>query len=197
MTIRQIDRLWKANSFTRLSQELLAARPEASFIIEGLDRPCAVAAVAIIRMDELSQTHVPLYSQMIRTVLASQDRDGGWGDAASTALCVRALMLGKGEGLAIERGLTYLAALQKEAGIWPGGPLRRMPEDPAVSLFVLYQLGDNARFRAAVRFDEAIRWFSENEPRLDATCRTLFKRAGLRCRSSAGPTPPPRLVAAA
>ena len=76
MTVRQISRLWIAKSYPRLSQELLVARQEASFEIKGLDRPCAVAALAVIRMDELSQSHLPLYSSLVRSVMAAAKAAG-------------------------------------------------------------------------------------------------------------------------
>lgn len=182
MTIRQIERFWNAKSYSRLSQELLAARQEALFQLDGLDHPCFVAALAMIRMDEFSQSHVPLFSALVRTVVSAQERDGGWGDPATTALCVRALLVDRGEGIAIEAGLRYLATLQKEEGIWPNGPLRRMPADPGVSLFILYQLGDHPRFRQAVRFTDASAWFARNESMLSPECRNLCHWASLRWR---------------
>ena len=184
MTVRQIERLWHSKAYRRLCQELLAARQEASFALEGTDRPCFVAALAIVRMDELNQSHHPLSATLLRTVLTGQDRDGGWGDPATTALCLRALTLNRGTGAAIEAGMSYLAALQKEQGIWPGGPLRRMPEDPSASLFILYQLGDNPRFRDTVRFNDALEWFDRNASTLNHEDRRLCQWASLRWRTA-------------
>ncbi|HWE03435.1 MAG TPA: hypothetical protein VG326_13605 [Tepidisphaeraceae bacterium] len=196
MTIRQIERLWTSRSYARLSAELLVARQEASFGLDGLVAPSAVAALALIRMDELSQASHPLYSVLLRAVLGWQDSDGGWGEPAVTALCVRALFLGRGQGQAIEAGLAYLANLQKEQGVWPTVPLRRMPEDPAVSLFILYQLGENPRFQSAVRFNDALAWFSRNNAVLSRECRTLYERTLLRCRAVARRPSVPTLFAA-
>jgi hypothetical protein len=136
-------------------------------------------------MDEFSQSSHPLAAVLIRAVLESQDRDGGWGEPAATALCLRALFLGRGEGPSINLGLAYLANLQKDQGIWPAVPLRRMPEDPATSLFILYQLGDNARFQGAVRFADALAWFARNRETLSHECLALYERTALRCRSIA------------
>src|SRR5947209_5113657 len=120
ITTRQIARLWAAKSYKKLFAELMAARPEALFHFEReLAKPSAVAALAMVRLDELSQSYLPLYGQFLTTVLASQEADGGWGDLASTALCIRALLCGKGDGVAIERGLAFLVNLQKPQGIWP------------------------------------------------------------------------------
>ena len=38
-----------------------------------------------------------------------------------------------------------------------------MPGDAFASAFVLYQLGNNARFRGAVRFGDAVHWFEQHE----------------------------------
>ena len=92
-------------------------------------------------------------------------------------------MLGKGHGEAIERGLAYLATLQKPDGLWPKIPFRRMPGDACVSAFVLHQLSEDERFRAAVRFADAVSWFEANERSLEPEARRLWDRAKLRCGS--------------
>jgi len=182
MTVRHIERLWNSKSYQRLFADLVAARPEATF---AFDRELAtlpgVSALAIIRLDELSQSHVPVYTRLVRTVLASQREDGGWGDLATTALCLRALLCGNGDGVAIERGLAWLADLQKDEGIWPSAPLRRMPEDPLVSLFILFELGDNPRFRHAVRFYDALTWFQRYCSELQRPAHAMWDRVKLRC----------------
>src|SRR4051812_9397212 len=96
-TIRRIERAWTSKQHERLFRELAAARPEATFPIDfegGWAIPAA--ALAIIRMEELNQAHVPLCNQLIRVLLAAQEADGGWGDVAATALCIRALLCGGG-----------------------------------------------------------------------------------------------------
>jgi len=188
ITNRQIARLWVAKDYKKLFSDLIAARPEAVLKPDAeLNKPAPVAALAIIRLDELSQSYLPIYSQLIRAVLSAQEADGGWGDVASTALCVRALLCGQGDGAAIQRGLEYLANLQKSEGIWPAVPLRRMPEDAAISLFVLHQLGDQPRFRAAVRFADALAWFDRHQSSLDTHLSDFWERATLRCGVHSGP----------
>ena len=183
ITIRQIERAWTARTYEKLFRELVAARPEAAFRFElEQGRAIPAAAMAVIRLDELSQSHVPLAGTLVRALLAGQEKDGGWGDVMTTALCLRALLCSTGDGVAIERGLQYLANLQKAEGVWPAVPLRRMPADGYASAFVLYELGDNARFRGAVRFDDAVEWFEAHEPALDPETRRLWSRARHRCR---------------
>jgi len=187
ITVRQIERLWTSKAYEKLFRELLVARPEASLRLEmELGRSIPAAAMAIMRLDELSQSYVPLYSQLLRTVLNDQHADGGWGDPMTTAVCLRALTRGHGNGVAVERGLQYLANMQKPEGIWPNVPIRRMPADPYVSAFILLELGDNLQFRQAVRFFDALRWFEDNEGGLEPDARKMWDRASSRCGMKTG-----------
>src|SRR5687768_14334307 len=105
ITVRQIERTWNAKEYDRLVRELLGGRPEARYRFEmELTRAPLAAALAVIRLDELAQGYVPLYSRLVRALLSTQEADGGWGDPATTALCCRALACGNGNGLAIDRG---------------------------------------------------------------------------------------------
>jgi hypothetical protein len=181
-TTRQLERLWNARQFDRLVRELLAGRVESSHrLIAELSRNLPAAALALIRMDELNQSHHPLAQKLIHLIISQQESDGGWGDPLITALCIRALLASRGEGMSIERGLTYLADLQKSEGAWPAVPIRRTAEDAFVSAFILFQLADQPAFRAAVRFDHAINWFVTHEPSLDEDARKLWNRVALRC----------------
>jgi hypothetical protein len=182
-TVRQIERCWTSKSYAKLFLELIAARPEGLYRLEpGAARAPLAAAMAVVRLDELTQSHVPLYGRLVRAILTAQEADGGWGDPATTALCVRALLCGRGEGMAVQRGLTYLANLQKSEGIWPNLPLRRMPADPHTSAFILLQLGDDPGFRQAVRLGDAVQWFQAHADELDGETRQLWERARMRCR---------------
>ena len=199
ITVRQIERLWSTRSYRKLSEELAAARAEGGFSIEATDRPCFVAALSMVRLDELSQSHLPFYAKLLQAVLAAQDADGGWQDPACTAMCLRALLLGHGDGAAIERGFEYLARLQKDEGAWPIGPIRRMPAEASATLFILYELGDVPRFRQAVRFSDALGWFSAQLKSLGRACQEQWEWVGLKCRVNSTPavrTPQAELFAA-
>ncbi len=178
ITVRQIEKLWNGNAFDRLLEQLLSPRPEASpQLLGSLTGSSAAAAMAVIRLDELSQSYVPLYSQLIRILIAAQRDDGGWGDTITTALCLRALLCGQGNGQSIERGMGFLAALQKPEGIWPHIPARRMPVDAYASAFVFFNLGDSELFRRTVACDQALAWFESNEIALDESARKLWAQA--------------------
>src|SRR4051794_25721441 len=93
MTVRHIERLFSDQQHRRLYRELIAARPEANFALEpALGRVAPTAALALIRLDELTQGHTPLYRRLLNVVLTAQQADGGWGDLLTSAVCVRALL---------------------------------------------------------------------------------------------------------
>jgi len=96
-------------------------------------------------------------------------------------LCLRALLGSRGGGEAIDRGLLYLANLQKEDGIWPRVPFRRMPADALTSAVVMYHLSHEPRFREAVAFDDAVQWFDGHSTELDPQTRKLWFSIRLRC----------------
>ena len=187
ITIRHIERLFDDQKHRRLYRELISGRPEATFALEAvLARPLPIAALGMIRLDELSQSHTSLYRRLLNVVLTAQQPDGGWTDPMTTALCLRALLSGGGKGgAAVERGLRYLAALQQPLGTWPREPLRRMPLDAFATAFILMQLGDRAPFRRAVHFEDATAWFAAHERSLDPETRRLWSHAAVRCRHAA------------
>ena len=196
VTVRQMERDWEARKYEKLLASLAAARPEANFAFDpAAGRAVPAAAMALVRLDELNQSHVPLYGRLVRALLAAQSpADGGWGDPAVTALCLRALTGSRGNGLAVERGLDYVAGLQKDDGLWPAGPIRRMAADTTTSAFVLYQLGDKPVFRAAVRFDDVVEWFEARGKKLDRDSREWWDLARMKCRCPL-PLPPVALEA--
>jgi len=182
ITTRQIEKLWVSRSHERLLTEVLSARPEASLRLSAeLVTPASVAALALVRLDELAQGNAAIAATFVRVILAAQEADGGWGSPVTTAVCVRALLCGRGHGESIDRGIKYLANLQKPDGIWPLIPIRRAEADPFVSAFVLFQLGEHLLFQQAVRFEDALEWFRRNEANLDVETARLWRHASMRC----------------
>src|SRR3982750_1661159 len=174
-TTRQIERHWTARQYDRLARELLAPRPENSpRLLAEVSQAVPAAALAIIRLDELNQANHPLNGKLIRTIVAAQEGDGGWGDPLVSALCLRALMCNRGLGVVVDRGIAYLAALQKDEGAWPALPIRRSAEDAVVSAFILFHLADQDAFRAAIRLDAALTWLTHRESTLDEETRRLW-----------------------
>jgi hypothetical protein len=162
-------------------RDLLAARGEASpAIMSELSRPVPAAAMVMIRLEELGQAHVPLFSKLLKTVLAVQNADGGWKDPLTTALVLRALRLTSGAGPAVDRGFQYLAQLQKDDGLWPAEPIRRMAGDPFVTAWILFHLGNDATFRRAIRLDDALAAMELLEPSLSPEAKRLWARVNRR-----------------
>ena len=143
--------------------------------------PCA--AMAVIRMDELTQSETPLCRQLIDVILHAQQADGGWGGLACSALCVRALLCSIGGGVALERGIGFIASLQQVEGIWPCVPIRRMPEDAFGSAFILFELGDQPAFRSAVDINAALKWFDRFAANMAEGAVNLWAKASMRCRA--------------
>src|SRR5215207_7631222 len=109
ITIRQLERLWMGQQFDRMVRLFLEMRTESSVRLAcELSRAVSAAALAVVRLDELSQSHNPFAQKMIRTILTSQEKDGGWGDPLTTTLCLKALLMCHGDGLAIQRAIDHL-----------------------------------------------------------------------------------------
>ncbi|MDP9175119.1 MAG: hypothetical protein M3O30_14825 [Planctomycetota bacterium] len=181
LTVRHIERLWNARKYGELLNELISIRLEAVAQPDLSEKACiAAAALGVIRLDELNQGYVPACSKLIRAIIAGQERDGGWGNAMTTALCLAALTRQQGQGPAVDRGMTYLAQLQQADGIWPRIPMRRMPEDATASAFVLLQLGDNHQFRETIRYEAAMAWFRSHNLEGEPAAQALWNRARVR-----------------
>jgi len=190
MTVRQIEKRWDARQYQKLLDELVAARPEA-VAMTRLDGGVAVAAaaLAVVRLSELNQSDAPIARQHLRTVLAAQEADGGWGEPLLSAVCLRALLLDAGAGTAVDAAIAYLANLQQSDGPWPRIPIRRMPADSFTTAFILFHLADHPQFRRSVNIPAALSWMSRQESHLDDDTRHLWLHARLRARLSTGPVP--------
>ena len=181
-TVKHIERLWTARRYDALLRELSACRADADFLplLQTGSLAVPAAAMGMIRMDELCQCGTPIYHKFLICLLAAQESDGGWGDPILTALCLRALLGSRGGGEAIEHGLSYLVDLQKDEGIWPRIPIRRMPADALTSAIVLSHLSHEQRFREAIMFDRAVRWFDDHSEQFDPQTRKLWFSVCLR-----------------
>lgn len=173
---RHLERGFRTGDFHRIVSSCLEMRPEASVrLAAAIATPVGAAAMAIIRLDELSQNHNPLAARMIRALISTQDADGGWGDVVLTALCVRALSCSHGQGPALDRGIAYLAQLQRSDGAWPSIPLRRMPGDPFVTALVVQQLSEDVRFASAANVRGALEYLGQRQSEMDMETERLWR----------------------
>lgn len=197
MTVRMIERTFNAKDYSRLLHDLTSHRADALIRWDQRAvRPVLAAAMGAIRIDELSQAHHPFCGKLIQLVLTSQEADGGWGDPLATAICLRALLASRGDGAAIERGLAYLSAVQREEGAFPAGPFRRMPADAHVTAAVLYLLAEFKAVWEQSQLADAADWLDRSVTTMDDATRVLWRHGSLRCRHRtftrrlpAGPAP--------
>lgn len=182
VTVRQLERLWVEKQYERIIRLCLEMRAEASvrLVTELSQKAASAAGMMVIRLDELGLSHMPFCRELIRVVIQGQKSDGGWGDPLATAVSLRALLCGGGDGMCVEKGIEYLADLQKEDGLWPRVALRRLPGDAFVTAFILLQLGDQARFAEAIRADDAMAWLQEHEDALDLETARLWRSLAVR-----------------
>ena len=182
ITVRQMERFLNARDYARILHDLTSQRADALIRWEAqASRHTLAAAMCVIRLDELNCAAHPLASKLIAAVLASQEADGGWGDALSTALCLRALLAGRGDGVAVDRGLAFLANLQQDEGAFPAGPFRRMPADSHASAAVLYLLAELPAAWGSIDLSATLSWLQCNAYALDTATRALLRHAALRC----------------
>jgi hypothetical protein len=195
-----IERTYAARDFSRLLHDLTSHRADALIQWDRqAARPILAAAMGAIRIEELSQAHHPFCGKLLQVVLGAQEADGGWGDPLTTALCLRALLSSRGNGLAIDRGLVYLASLQQDDGAFPAGPFRRMPADAHATAALLYLLAEYSAVSEVVKVNAAADWLDAHIPAMTDATRVLWRHGSLRCRqrTTAHTSPPsqPRLWA--
>src|SRR2546430_16479426 len=120
ITIRHIERLFSHHQHPRLYRELIAGRPEATLGLEGaLARVVPIAALGMIRLDELSQSHTSMYRRLLNVVLPAQQGDAGRGDPMTTAVALRAPLSRGRQGPAVDRRLPDPANLPQDDRPWP------------------------------------------------------------------------------
>lgn len=104
LTTAKLSRLWKQAQYRALVREVCDGRPEARLELDSrCGGPTAAAALGLMRLVELNQSHLPLAAEFASRLLWTQNRDGSWGGAENeptalvTALAVRALASKPGE----------------------------------------------------------------------------------------------------
>ncbi|HMO25672.1 MAG TPA: hypothetical protein PKB10_05335 [Tepidisphaeraceae bacterium] len=182
-TARQIQKLWQTHDYKRLARLCLEARADAlEPVIPTLACPVGAAALALLRLTELSPFPTPMHAGLAQVLANHQHNDGGWGEPVLTAIAVRALLLADLQRDRASAGMANLGRLQRDDGLWPGGGTHRLPGDPVVTLFVLLQLGTESAFRFVTRIDRAIEAI-DTHPGLDAPSRRALAIARLRTRT--------------
>jgi hypothetical protein len=176
-SVRQISGLWSEGQTRRLVAELVRYRaefiPELAAELGG--SAVAAAALAVIRLHEYDQSHLPVFAALLGKLLASQETDGSWGDPVLTALASRALLCWPETLPAARRGMDSLGSLQREDGSLPRTSLRRLVGDAMTTAFVLAQLGSEAEFTGRFRIGAAIYWLGSVRDELSPGVRQLAR----------------------
>lgn len=152
----------------------------------------AAIALGLKRVTELTYGPTTLGREMTRSLLDAQQPDGSFeGDPLATAAALAALNLlqhdqpggyGPQTTLARDHALAALAAMQDDEALFRdraafagATPLDRTEQDRALTTaFILFLLGRDQDFRAAVRFADLLDWFDLHAHNLDEDTRQLF-----------------------
>ncbi|MFT3786099.1 MAG: hypothetical protein QM770_08035 [Tepidisphaeraceae bacterium] len=180
-TIRQINGMMNDGQTRKLVQELTRYRADVPAAVAGdlEGSPVAAAALAAIRLLEIDQTHMPVFTQLLGRLLKTQTADGSWddGDPFVTALAARALLGWPETRPAALRAIAFLTGLQRDDGSFPRTGPRRLPGDALATAFVLVQLAEFADFAESIRLGAALFWLGQNRHSLSPDCRSLARNA--------------------
>ena len=187
-TVRQIGGLLGDGQNRKLFNELCRYRADIPEMLAGElgVSPTATAALATIRLQELSQTRVPIYRNLVAKLVEAQEANGGWGNTLITALATRALVNEPTARQAGLRGITLLGQLQKEDGSLPRETVRRLPGDATATAFTLVQLGRLADFAQCFRLEAAIHTLTVARATVAPALLPFIKLAVQRAGSSIG-----------
>jgi hypothetical protein len=184
-TIRQINALLTTGQAAKLARELSRFRADMPATVlgefetspEGVS--LAAVALAAIRLQEIDQTHAPMYASLIGRLLKTQAPDGSWADGCPfvSAMAIRALLNWSETQHAATRGIESLSRLQRDDGSFPRTGPRRLPGDALATAFVLTHLGEFAVFADRIRLGAALHWLGQNRTDLAPEDRPLARMA--------------------
>jgi len=164
-----------------------------------MESPASTTALALKRIVELSYVPNPHHRAILTQLLEAQSNDGDFdADPIATALAVAALHASQNAsvastdpeaGLALERGLSALAALQDDDGFFRHSSDRSIQARAMTAAFVLATLTGVEELRSAIRYGDVLAAFDQLEGRLDTDTENLLQQALM-------PVPEPAIVPA-
>jgi hypothetical protein len=184
-TPRRIETMVKQGNGRQLVREMARYRsdlPE-GMIDDLASNPVAFHAMALVRLVEMQQGHLPHARTLARQIAAVQCDDGSFGDVAVTALAARALLDSREP--AVERAgidaIDALAATQLDDGSFPAEPWPGSPASGLATAFVLVQLARQPHARARLNLESAASWLRSRIMTMPEPDRSLTRIALARC----------------
>ncbi len=203
LSVSLLQRYFDACQFDRLVKGVVANGSPLPLPLQArLSHAAPATAVALRRLVELTYGSTALSRQMSHVLVALQRPGGAFAGSdeacpVATAAVVAALGAvlrehGADERIesAYDRGLMALAAMQDREGLFAGPSDRSVQCRALTSAYVLSQLADDDRFRAAVRLADLENWFDLNGHRLDRATESLYRLAQVRVPSGVGAMSP-------
>lgn len=160
---RRIEQRMLAGDWQRLADDVLANGRQVDLPIrmhlsEPDTLPVAAVGLALRRVNELEFALSPLARAMAQGLIVGQEPDGSFGNVASTAIVVRAMIstleqpgcekLASRIHEAVEIAIRFLAWHQGDNGLWLDSEI-----DSAI---VAWQLADCRMFTDAVRMEDLV-----------------------------------------
>jgi len=193
LNVNRIERWFRAGQFGQILDALVrnGAMLPLALRVRLSAHPEAAAAMALRRVVELAWGRAPIAEEMAGWLLARQCEDGSWaGDPATTAAVVSAFAQVQARpetqanpaldvrlGNARFRGLTALAQMQVEDGLFWFDEDTHDAQRGLVAAFVLSELADDDEFRQLVRWADLLDWFEGRDHRLDGPTADLYRVA--------------------
>jgi hypothetical protein len=161
---KQIGGLFGEGRTKQLVAELVQYRSDVvpSLVKRADADPVLAASLSVLRLQELDQTLFAVYRSLLKTLLAHQKPDGSFGDAALTAMAIRALLDEPSASAQLARAIDALSRLQRTDGAFVLDAPLRMPGDLPTTATVLYHLARDVRCARILRIEAAARWLIDH-----------------------------------
>lgn len=190
LTAHVIDRLIFAADTHRLVQSLADNGMVCPLPLRArLSHPAAAHGLALRRLAQLTYGPTPTSRRLVADLLDRQQPDGSFPGSSDRDPLATAAVAAAFDALLADhplddpavlvnprdRALAALAAMQQPDGTFAGPDDRTEQDRQLTSAFVLFLLGHDDAFRAAVRLADLLSYFDEHAGRLDPEITDLLE----------------------
>ena len=194
LTAHVIDRLVNGDDAHRLIVSLADNGMVCPLPMQArLAHPAAAHGLALRRLAQLTYGSSPVSRRLVDDLLVRQNADGSFpGSADRDPLATGAVAAAFDALLADhptddpavlggvrDRALNALAGMQQDEGLFAGADDRTKQDRQLTSAFILFLLGHDDAFRAAVHFCDLMNYFDEHQASLDADTVKLLEMSRL------------------